>query len=134
MLEVLSNLVTVNTNNSVPLNTVEFMKGCTVKKSGATTLSFRKSGVYLVQVDATAQSLVETGTVGLQIAKNGTLVGVPSEETVSNTTYVHTLSNNALIYVPDTSCCCCTNPVDVTIQNIGNDAIISINVVVTKVY
>ena len=133
MLEVLSNLVTVNTNNAIPLNTVEFQKGCAIKKTGTTTLSFRSSGVYLVNVDATAVSLAETGAVSLQIAKNGNLIGIPSTETVSNTTYEHTLSTNALVYVPDTSCCRCSNPVDVTIQNIGNDAVFTINVVVTKV-
>lgn len=136
MLEVLSNDVTVATNAPIPLQNVTLLKGCSVSTQGTSSIMFSKCGVYEVNISATATSATETtGTVGIQVSKNGTLQGVAIVEGVADTTNPHSLTLTHLIQVPsnDCKCNCCTSPTTITIQNVGNSAIIDLDVVVTKV-
>lgn len=136
MIEVFSDSVTVATNAPIPLQSVSLVKGCAVKQQGTSTLIFNKAGVYEVNVDAVAiSSVATTGSVSIQLAKNGVLQGVPSTESVDDVTSSHALSLNTLVQVPSDNCqCnCCSAPTVISVQNIGNAAILDINVVVTKV-
>lgn len=136
MIEVISNDVTVASGAAVPLETVTLLKGCGVKVQGTSSLMFSKCGVYKIDVSAVATSETETtGTVGIQITRNGSLQGIASVENVGDTTSAHALSLSHLVQVPsnDSKCNCCTAPTVVTIQNVGNAAILDLDVVVTKV-
>ena len=136
MIEVISNDVTVAAGAAVPLETVVLNKGCGVKLQGTSSLMFSKCGVYKIDVSAVATSATATtGTVGVQILRNGVLQGIASVENVGDAVSAHTLSLSHLVQVPnnDSKCNCCSAPTVVNIQNVGNAAILDIDVVVTKV-
>lgn len=136
MIEVITNDATVATGASVPLENVVLHKGCTVRTSGTSSILFNKCGVYKVDVSAVATSATATtGTVGIQVARNGVLQGIASAENVGDATSAHTLALSTLVQVPsnNSKCNCCAIPTSISIQNVGNAALLDIDVVVTKV-
>lgn len=136
MIEVYSNNITVPAGTAIPLENLALKKGCTVTNSGTRTLQFNKAGVYKVDVSASVVSSTATGTVAIQLMKNGSLVpNAISTETVGDATGIHALAFSTLVTVPNNNSCCCTNiPTVITVMNNANAATYNnIDVVITKV-
>lgn len=138
MIELFSNNVIVASGVAIPLESVSLIKGNTVINSGTRTIQFNKSGIYKVDVNASAVSTTATtGEITIQLMQNGVLAPYAiASETVANTTATHALGFSALVQVPNDNCnCCCKSvPTFITIMNEGVGATFSnINVVVTKI-
>lgn len=136
MLEIYSNNVTVPANTAIPLENVALKKGCSVTNSGTRTIQFNKAGVYKVDVNASVVSSTTTGTVSIELMKNGSLVPYAiSTETVGDATGIHALAFSTLVTIPNNNSCCCANaPSVITVMNVGNGATFNnINVTITKV-
>jgi len=68
MLEAYSLNVEVAQNDSIPFNNISLAKGCSAVLSAPGTVQFNKSGVYMVDVDASIASTA-AGQVSIQLAK-----------------------------------------------------------------
>lgn len=154
MIEVYSKNVTVPETTAIPLNNVALLKGCTVMKSGTSSIQLQRAGVYEVNVSATAKlnatiaqsnstttssdaTTVQTTSsiVAIQLAKDNVLQPQAySAVTASNITALHSLNFSTLVQVPtNNSECCCSSPVTLDVINQGESAIYdAIDVVVTK--
>ena len=122
MLEAYSVNVSVGANANIPFNSTTVQKGCTATKASADTINLNKCGVYMVAVDASAAA-----STTIQLYKDG--VAQPQAQSTgtspSFTTLVQVDKNN--------SCCPCTSPVAIQIQNTAATTFTDANVVVTKI-
>lgn len=122
MLEVFSINVDVGANSFVPLNNVSFKKGCTAELSGTSSITLNKCGVYMVSVDSSA-----TTATTIQLYKNGVLQA-QAQGTGTNPSFV------TLVTVEENNTCCpCSAPVVLQIENTTATTFNNFNVVVTKV-
>ena len=121
MLEAYSLNVAVEADSYVPFNSTSIIKGCTATKPSADTIDLNKCGVYMVSVDASAEA-----STTLQLYKDG--VAQPQAQstglTPSFTTLVQVDKNN--------SCCACSSPVTIQVQNSTATTLTDANITVTK--
>lgn len=122
MIESYSINIAVGADATIPFNSTSIQKGCTVEKTGADTFQFNKCGVYMVAVDCS------TGTsTTIQLVKNGVLQPQAQSTGVSP-------SFVTLVQVPNNnSCCPCSNPTVIQIQNTTAGTFTNANIVITKV-
>lgn len=122
MLEAYSTNIEVGANAFVPFNSTSLIKGCTATKPSADTINLNKCGVYMVEVDASAEA-----STTLQLYKDG--VAQPQAQSTGGTpaftTLVQVDRNN--------SCCACSSPVSLQVMNTTATTLTNANVVVTKV-
>lgn len=122
MLEAYSLNVAVEADSYVPFNSTSIIKGCTATKPSADTINLNKCGVYMVSVDASAEA-----STTLQLYKDG--VAQPQAQstglTPSFTTLVQVDKNN--------SCCACSSPTTIQIQNSTATTLTDVNITVTKI-
>ena len=122
MLEAYSTNIEVGANAFVPFNSTSLIKGCTATKPSADTINLNKCGVYMVEVDASAEA-----STTLQLYKDG--VAQPQAQSTGGTpaftTLVQVDRNN--------SCCACSSPVSLQVMNTTETTLTNANVVVTKV-
>lgn len=122
MLEAYSENVTVTANSAIPFQNVSIKKGCTAELSGTSTVELNRCGVYMVSVDASA----ETSTT-IQLFKNG--VAQPQAQSTGTS-----LCFVTLVQVPENnSCCPCTAPVSLQVVNTTATTFTDCNVVITKI-
>lgn len=122
MIESYSVNVAVGADANIPFNSTSIQKGCTVEKTGADTFQFNKCGVYMVAVDCS------TGTsTTIQLVKNGVLQPQAQSTGVSP-------SFVTLVQVPNNNTCCpCSSPTVIQIQNTTAGTFTNANIVITKV-
>ena len=99
MIQTYSKNISVTTNTAIPFNSTSVLKGCTAEKTGISTITLNKAGVYLVSFDS---SVIGTsgGTITFQLSKNGTLMPeATTSETASDTTSLHSMSFETLVQV-----------------------------------
>lgn len=136
MIQAYSNNITVGTAQAIPFSAVSLVKGCSVEQQNLTTFIFNKRGIYLVSVDATANTSGTSGNIVLQLSKNG--IARPEAFTSAASTAVadvESLSFEILVQVEDDNalCCCSKEPTTIQIQNAGVAAQFGhINIVITK--
>lgn len=122
MLEAYSLNVAVEVDSYVPFNSTSIIKGCTATKPSADTINLNKCGVYMVSVDASAEA-----STTLQLYKDG--VAQPQAQstglTPSFVTLVQVDKNN--------SCCACSSPTTIQIQNSTATTLTDANITVTKI-
>lgn len=138
MLEVYTNNAQVASGATIPLSNVTIIKGTTAELVGANTINLNKSGVYAVSVDAFGYATTTAGVIGLQLLKDGVLQPQAISTSYSGTANVageETISFQTLVQVDHTNtCCCCTAPTTLTIENLNRDTTwVHVNVTVTKV-
>lgn len=123
MLEVYSTDVLVAADAPIPFNNVTVSKGCTAVESAPATIQLNKCGVYMVSVDASAETAAT-----IELSKNGLLQ--PQAQSTGTT-----LGFITLVQVPtNNSNCCCSSPTVIQLMNTGAEATFTnVNVVVTKV-
>ena len=125
MLEAYSLNVEVASDSAIPFNSSSLIKGCTVSHPSPDTINLNKCGVYMVSVDASA----ETASI-IQLYKDG--VAQPQAQSSAGTapgfvTLVQVDHNN--------SCCACDSPVSIQVKNAGDAAVTftNCNICVTKI-
>lgn len=122
MLEAYSTNIEIGANSFVPFNSTSLIKGCTATKPSADTINLNKCGVYMVEVDASAEA-----STTLQLYKDG--VAQPQAQSTGGTpaftTLVQVDKNN--------SCCACSSPVSLQVMNTTATTLTDANIVVTKV-
>ena len=122
MLEAYSTNITVGANAPIPFNSVSVAKGCTVTKPSADTINLNKCGVYMVEVDCSASAATT-----IQLVKDG--VAQPQAQSTgtspSFTTLVQVDKNN--------SCCACSSPVTLQVENTTAGTFTDANICITKV-
>lgn len=122
MLEAYSVNIAVPADTLIPFNSVAIEKGNTAILSSPTTVQLNRCGVYMVSFDGT------TGTsTTVQLTKNGILQ--PQAQSTgtqpSFTTLVQVAENN--------TCCPCSAPTTIGIQNTTAGTFTNANIVVTKI-
>ena len=124
MLESYSTNITVESEAAIPFNSTTLMKGCTATHPSPDTFNLNKCGVYMVSVDASA----ETASI-IQLFKDG--VAQEQAQSTAGTapsfvTLVQVDHNN--------SCCACDSPVTLQVKNIGDASVnfINCNICITK--
>ena len=135
MIQAYSKNVTVATNTGVPFNSTSLIKGCTSTKTGVSTITLNKAGVYMLEFDAAVAGTVG-GTISVQLSKNGTLMPEAfTAETAADTTDLHSISFQTLVQVNhDNSCRCSDSGTVVEIINTGVPALYThANIVITKI-
>ena len=135
MIQTYSKNITVNANTAIPFNSTSLLKGCTTDKTGISTITLNKSGVYMISFDASVVGSA-AGTISVQLSKNGTLLPeATTSETTANTTDVHSISFESLVQVSqDNSCRCSDSGVTISVINTGIEATYNqANIVVTKI-
>jgi hypothetical protein len=134
MIEVYSENIDVATNESIALNVVKLLKGCSVNQQGASSLIFNKCGIYEVKVDAYATA-TGAGDISVQMRQNGVLQpAAQSAVTAADATSVNPMSFTTLVQVPvNNSNCPCNIPTTIDFVNTGVNANYYFHVVVTKI-
>lgn len=124
MLEAYSNNIDVAADAAIPFNSTTLIKGCTVTHPSADTFNFNKCGVYMVSVDASCEA-----ESTIQLFKDG--VAQPQAQSTGGSS----LSFVTLVQVDkNNSCCACSSPVSIQIENTGAAAVFTdVNIVITKV-
>lgn len=124
MLQAYSLNVTVPANTSIPFNNVTLEKGCTANLTSVNTIALKKSGVYMVEVDASA-STAST----IQLFVNG--IAQPQAQATGTSP-----SFTTLVQVKDNDCrCnCCSSPTTLQVKNPtdASETFTDANIVVTK--
>lgn len=122
MLEAYSLNIDVTADSPIPFNSTSLIKGCTATKPSADTINLNKCGVYMVEVNVSAEAATT-----LQLYKDG--VAQPQAQstgvTPSFVTLVQVDRNN--------SCCACDSPVVLQIMNSTAVTLTNANITVTKV-
>lgn len=115
---------TVATNGNIRFDNVNVLDGCSIDfNASSTSVVLDKAGVYFITMDATVSDAGTPGTVGLQIAKNGTGINGATTKTVTTaSTDVYSLTVSTIVKVLP-SCCSTDNTTTVTVANIGLSAI-----------
>lgn len=135
MIETYSNNITCSTDTAVPFNT-DFKKGCTVSKSGNSTIQLNRCGIYEITVNASGVATTG-GTITLQLKSNNVLLpNAFASVTATDTTSTHNLSFTTKIQVPSNynAICPCSDTFDVQLINAGVETTYSVvNMVVTKI-
>ena len=137
MIQAYSNNITVGVAQAIPFTSLAVIKGCSVEQQNLTNFLFNKKGIYLVSVDATANTSGTSGNIVLQLVKNG--VAQPQAFTSAASTAVadvESLSFETLVQVEDDNlrCCCSKEPTSIQVQNAGVAAQFGhINIVITKI-
>lgn len=138
MLELYSLNVEVDQNGSIPFNNVDLAKGCTAILTAPGTVQFNKSGVYMVDVDASITPAA-TGTARIQLARNSVLdIGSFSEATAA-ADQTTSLGFTSLVQVNKNNnpCDCTTNPTTIQLINTSDTGQAStfpiVRMVVTKI-
>ena len=122
MLEAYSTNITVAANSTIPFNSTAIQKGCTAVKTSADTISLNKCGVYMVAVDVSASA-----NTTIQLVKDGVLQA-QAQSTGASPSFV------TLVQVDkNNSCCPCSSPVIIQVQNTTAATFTDANIVVTKV-
>ena len=135
MLEAYSLNVEVAQNDSIPFNNISLAKGCSAVLSAPGTVQFNKSGVYMVDVDASIASTA-AGQVSIQLAKQGILEPGAIAVASAAASTVTPLNITSLIQVNRNNqpCCCSSSPVTLQVINTGQAGTYPIaHVVITKV-
>ena len=122
MLEAYSTNVAVGADANIPFNSTSLIKGCTVSKPSADTINLNKCGIYMVECDASASA-----STTIQLYKNG--VAQPQAQSTglnpNFTTLVQVSENN--------TCCPCSAPTTLQVQNSDAVTLSDANIVVTKI-
>ena len=134
MLELYSLNVEVAENGSVPFNNVNIVKGQTATHSAPASVELNKKGIYMVQVNGSA-ALAESGTVSVQLAKNGMLQAQAQSIASAAASTITPFGFTTLVQVPfDNTCACNTAPTTLQLINTGLASTFSfVQMVVTKV-
>lgn len=135
MIQTYSKNITVATNTDIPFNSTSLIKGCTTTKTGISTVTLNKAGIYMVSFDASVIGSA-ADTITVQLSKNGTLIPeATTSETTANTTDLHSISFQTLVQVTDDNSCSCTD--SGTVISIVNTGIATTftqaNLVITKI-
>lgn len=134
MLQTYSKNIIVETNTAIPFNSTSIIKGCTADKTGISTVTLNRAGVYMLSFDASVAGNAG-GTITVQLSKNGTLVPeAVTSETAANTTDLHSISFQTLVQVSqNNSCKCSDSGTVVSIVNTGVPVTFTqANLVITK--
>ena len=135
MIQTYSKNVTVAVNTAIPFNSTSLLKGCTADKTGISTITLNKAGVYMVSFDAAVVGSA-AGVISVQLSRNGTLLPeATTSETTATATDIHSISFETLVQVnQDNSCRCSDSGVTISVINTGIEATYNqANVVVTKI-
>lgn len=122
MIETYSTNITMEADTFIPFNSVAVIKGCTVTKPSADTINLNKCGVYMI-----ACAVSTSASTTIQLYKNG--VAQPQAQSTG-------VSPNFVTLVQvdrDNSCCACSSPTTIQIQNSAAGTFTDANLVVTKI-
>lgn len=133
MLELFSLNVQVAQNGSIPFNNIKIAKGISAIHNAPATVQFNKSGVYMVEVNASVTPAA-AGDVSIQLAKNGVLDQSAYSIATGAAGSTTTLGFSTLIQVKENNTCCCnTSPTTIQLLNTGQAGTFPIvKMVVTK--
>ena len=125
MVQAYSNNITVETDQAIPFNSTQLLKGCTVAHGSPATFELNKCGVYLVSFNGSAAAAVTA-----QIFVNG--VARPGAQATGTA-----IAFSDTIVVPNNNCICdpCTAPAVVQVKNTGAAAetFLTANAIITKI-
>ena len=125
---------TVTTDGVIRFDNTNVVNGCSIAfVSGATSITLKKAGVYLITMDATASDSGTPGEITMQINRNGTPInGATAAAVTTASTDVFPLSVTTLVKVLP-SCCSTDNTTVITVTNTGVGAIYAnANITVVK--
>jgi hypothetical protein len=109
---------TILSNTAIPFNTINLLQGNSIDFSGGTSILLDKPGIYLINVNANVLEASTTGTITMQIQKNGVNInGAVASANSASTTDSENLSIMTLVKVLP-SCCMVDNNANITVLNI----------------
>lgn len=135
MLELYSLNIEVDENGSIPFNNADLVKGVTAVQTAPATIQLNKSGVYMVQVDASITPAA-AGDVSIQLAKNGFLQTGSFSIATGTADDTTTLGFSSLVQVRENynPCSCTSSPTTIQLINTGQAGTFPIvRMIITKI-
>lgn len=117
MVQVYSKNVTVQPNETFPLNVVIIEKGSTATTSN-NSINLNCKGVYAVDMSASLTPAT-SGDISVQLYKNGVPYAPAESKATGTADAISALSFPTLIQCSQNNnpCCCCTSPDNLTLVN-----------------